>query len=944
MASGQKFGYEQTLLYGQYRRELGSFAKYQAKRLKKDKVEPPKLTKRNAKLWMFLDRLGLYRDKVFHKVGEDWIFLTILGILMAFLSFAMDYVIEKCQEAKYWLYEELRFSVVLQYFAWVSYSVLFILFAVGFSHIVSPQAVGSGIPEMKTILRGVVLKEFLTFRTLVSKVVGLCSSLGSTLPFGKEGPFVHVASIVATLLSKFFTSFRGIYENESRRSEMLAAACAVGVAGTFAAPIGGVLFSIEVTATFFAVRNYWRGFYSAVCGALVFRLLDFWFKDEETITAVFKTNLRTEFPFDALELLAFAAIGVAMGFGGALFIIAHRKVIQFTRRHKKLSQFLQKNRFIYPGIIALVISSLTFPPGLGQFFAGMLTNKKAINDLFSNITWTVGQVESMNDEVILSHWKHPLTNIYVTLVLFIIMNFIMAVFSNTLPLPAGVFVPVFTIGAAFGRLVGESMATWFPEGIPSGEVMRKIVPGGYAVVGAASLSGSVTRTISTSVIVFELTGQISHVLPAVIAVLIANAIGNLLQPSFYDSIIQIKRLPYLPDIKSSRSNTWQIFVEDFMIRDVRFVPFTTTYGDLNNLLLNTYHRTYPLVDSANSMILLGSIQRFELERMLLVHLSHDAEVLMQDGHPFTTPVAADSAAPTPNQLSPPVTSAASQPGGPPSAPTPLPRFVVTKVDEEGGGGKGDTPKEPSQASVPSSPFLQVPSRTPVPPDSSLGPDTNYNTVHAMPRSILKKSPSSAKLLRSASTGDLKGDVNQFYRKLARERRESRIEDRPFKITSARGSSTSLGKKVKLPPEAVRVHQLTEQQQEEWENAQLAMPVDWEGVQIDPAPFQLVERTSLHKVHSLFSLLGLNHAYVTNTGRLVGVVALKELRTAVQGQIDNQEADKSRRKSSKNESEDDDNEAPIDIGRLEVEAQTSTNTEYRLTHVSEVHRRFTESAA
>ena len=37
------------------------------------------------------------------------------------------------------------------------------------------------------------------------------------------------------------------------------------------------------------------------------------------------------------------------------------------------------------------------------------------------------------------------------------------------------------------------------------------------------------------------------------------------------------------------------------------------------------------------------------------------------------------------------------------------------------------------------------------------------------------------------------------------------------------------------------------QQEEWENRRLAMPVDWEGVQIDPAPFQLVERTSLHKV-------------------------------------------------------------------------------------------------
>ena len=59
-------------------------------------------------------------------------------------------------------------------------------------------------------------------------------------------------------------------------------------------------------------------------------------------------------------------------------------------------------------------------------------------------------------------------------------------------------------------------------------------------------------------------------------------------------------------------------------------------------------------------------------------------------------------------------------------------------------------------------------------------------------------------------------------------------------------------------------------------SQLQQPIDWEGVQIDPAPFQLVERTSLHKVHSLFSLLGLSHAFVTNTGRLVGVVGLKEV--------------------------------------------------------------------
>lgn len=39
------------------------------------------------------------------------------------------------------------------------------------------------------------------------------------------------------------------------------------------------------------------------------------------------------------------------------------------------------------------------------------------------------------------------------------------------------------VGAAFGRLVGESMAAWFPDGIHTDGTIYPIVPGGYAVVG-----------------------------------------------------------------------------------------------------------------------------------------------------------------------------------------------------------------------------------------------------------------------------------------------------------------------------------------------------------------------------------------------------------------------------------------------------------------------------
>ena len=49
-----------------------------------------------------------------------------------------------------------------------------------------PVMPGSGIPELKTILRGVVLKEYLTLKAFVAKVIGLTAGLGSGMPVGKE--------------------------------------------------------------------------------------------------------------------------------------------------------------------------------------------------------------------------------------------------------------------------------------------------------------------------------------------------------------------------------------------------------------------------------------------------------------------------------------------------------------------------------------------------------------------------------------------------------------------------------------------------------------------------------------------------------------------------------------------------------------------------------------
>jgi len=58
----------------------------------------------------------------------------------------------------------------------------------------------------------------------------------------QEGPFVHIASCVGNILSRFFPKYD---RNEAKRREILSAACAAGVAVAFGAPVGGVLFSLE---------------------------------------------------------------------------------------------------------------------------------------------------------------------------------------------------------------------------------------------------------------------------------------------------------------------------------------------------------------------------------------------------------------------------------------------------------------------------------------------------------------------------------------------------------------------------------------------------------------------------------------------------------------------------------------------------------------------------
>ncbi|XP_064440385.1 chloride channel protein 2 isoform X2 [Mirounga angustirostris] len=893
--------YEQTLMYGRYTQELGAFAKEEAARIRLGGPEtwrgppspraPPELLEygqsRCARCHICSVRCHKF---LVSRVGEDWIFLVLLGLLMALVSWAMDYAIAACLQAQQWMSQGLNTSLLLQYLAWVTYPIVLITFSAGFTQILAPQAVGSGIPEMKTILRGVVLKEYLTLKTFVAKVIGLTCALGSGMPLGKEGPFVHIASMCAALLSKFLSLFGGIYENESRNTEMLAAACAVGVGCCFAAPIGGrpsaepycparglpssapliwawasggTLVPAQVSCS--ALRSPLP---SLLCettggaslpppsapsssgswqsGTVMKRPSRLSSKPASGLT--FPSTSRSYPPLlssgeelrepgcirdrevkegrPPFDSAASPLSSIASGFGGALFVYLNRKIVQVMRKQKTINRFLMKKRLLFPALVTLLISTLTFPPGFGQFMAGQLSQKETLVTLFDNRTWVrQGLVEDLEPPGTSQAWSPPRANVFLTLVIFILMKFWMSALATTIPVPCGAFMPVFVIGAAFGRLVGESMAAWFPDGIHTDSSTYRIVPGGYAVVGAAALAGAVTHTVSTAVIVFELTGQIAHILPVMIAVILANAVAQSLQPSLYDSIIRIKKLPYLPELGWGRHQQYRMRVEDIMVRDVPHVALSCTFRDLRLALHRTKGRMLALVESPESMILLGSIERSQVVALLGAQLSTARRrQYMQERR------AAQTSPPSDQECSPsPETSV---------------RFQVNTEDSGFPAAQGETHKPLKPA------LKRGPSNT-----MNLGesPTGNMEQAGIALRSLFCGSPT------PEAASELEKSESCDTRKLKRVR-------------------------ISLASDSDLEGEMTPEEILEWEEQQLDEPVNFSDCKIDPAPFQLVERTSLHKTHTVFSLLGVDHAYVTSIGRLIGIVTLKELRKAIEGSV------------------------------------------------------------
>lgn len=439
----------------------------------------------------------------------EWIFIFCFSIVVTIFVLILDKLISIGSTKRRIIANTSH--PIFNFIFWVLSSILFFILATSVGYFISADADGSGIPEMKTVLSGVTKYRYFSFNAFIGKSLGLFAALVGGASVGKVGPYVHLSCLICNRLMKL-NYFRKINKSTSLKTNMLSVACAAGITLALGSPLGGVLFSIESTSSIYIVSNIWKAFFSAVICILVSKL----FRREQAIIVV-DPGTTTPITF-SFNIINFIVVGIISGVIGAAASTLIAKGV-YIRKKTKLS-FLN-SRFKFAAIVAVITSITTY----------YLVPLQRADRVIMNVCFAA------KDSTI-KLFSHPGEGWY--LFISCVAKFVLTVLGLVCTMPAGVFGPVFAIGAIFGRLYGHIVNKLFKINMESA----------FAMAASAGCFSGFSHTVSSALMVFEITGQTTYLAPLLLSSLIANLVGQSLSMGIFDVLLAIKNLPHLPSIKS----------------------------------------------------------------------------------------------------------------------------------------------------------------------------------------------------------------------------------------------------------------------------------------------------------------------------------------------------------------------------------------------------------
>ena len=170
----------------------------------------------------------------------------------------------------------------------------------------------------------------------------------------------------------------------------------------------------------------------------------------------------------------------------------------------------------------------------------------------------------------------------------------------------GILAPVLMIGACFGALFGEAAEVAFPQ--------LAIQPGAFGLVGMAALFASVTRaSMSSIVMVFELSGSYELILPLLLGAVISALVTDAIHPgSYYELMVSRRGLSLLPEHHVDLMQS--VRVAEVMGRDVPKVFADESLEDLAGHVAATHHHGFLVVARDDPDRIVGMVTLSDLEK------------------------------------------------------------------------------------------------------------------------------------------------------------------------------------------------------------------------------------------------------------------------------------------------------------------------------------------
>ena len=418
----------------------------------------------------------------------------------------------------------------------------------------APEAEGHGTDEAIAAFH--VKEGKIRRRIPLIKAVASIFTLGSGGSGGREGPSAQIGAGFGSIVSDFFRL------SVKDRRLAVAAGIGAGIGTIFKSPFGGAILSAEIlySGGEFEPGALLPAFIAAPTGYLIFASIT-------GFTPIFGNSISYEFN-NILTLPIYASLGLACGLIGKLYSATFYWV-------KGTFQSLALPRHFRPMLGAIVtgVIGIFFPQvlGLGYGFLQFL-----IDNNFSAIVP-----------------NYVTLPIIATFVIIVFLKIIATSFSVASGGSAGVFGPSLVIGGFLGAALWIVLNQTLPGFIP--------VPAPMVIVGMMALFGGVGRVpIAVILMVGEMTGSFSLLMPAVVAVVCAYFVVSPNRTIYKSQVVRRSQSPaYIGEYGAPLLT--KIPAQDAMSQDYLALTSTETSDKAYEAILNKKLSSIPVIDSSHRL-------------------------------------------------------------------------------------------------------------------------------------------------------------------------------------------------------------------------------------------------------------------------------------------------------------------------------------------------------